>query len=102
MSEGSRQGVDNIRFSSKRVLRQHPVQFQNWVVRTSRVFSVVPACVQRSWMRLGVCVNTCASMRAAVILQLVPACVQRSWRRVGVCIHICASMHAAVVLGRGY
>ena len=31
-----------------------------------RVLTFAPACVQRSWMCVGRCINMCASMRAAV------------------------------------
>ena len=86
----------------------------------------VPACVQRSWMRLGVRIIICASMHAAVVdtpgrvyhylcqhacsgrgcawacvLPLVPAHMLRSWMRVGVCTIICASTRAAVMDARG-
>ena len=89
----------------------------------ARAVSFVPACVQRLWMRVGVCSIICARMRAAVAdareydlchnacsgggcawacaVSFVPECVQRWWMRVGVCSIICARTPAAVVDARG-
>ena len=69
--------VDARRRANSQLLRQHACSGRGCAC----VFSFVPACMQQSWMRVGMCVNICACwavMRGRVYYHLcnLASCVQ--------------------------